>query len=75
MFDPPITTTGTILDSPAPKVYNVSLPNKKVIIGHVPKALIHLHESIKPGCTVTLELTPYDFTKGRITGLTDEISD
>ena len=72
VFDPPITTTGTVLDSPKPKIYQVSLPNGKVLIGHVPKALIHLHESIKPNTRVNLELTPYDFEKGRIMGIVEE---
>lgn len=66
MFDPPITTVGTIIESPKPKIYHVSLPNGKIVIGHIPKALIHLHDELKPGDKVQLELTPYDFTKGRI---------
>ena len=66
MFDPPITTTGTIIDSPKAKIYHVALPNGKIIIGHVPKALIELHQLIKPDAKVRLELTPYDFSKGRI---------
>jgi translation initiation factor IF-1 len=66
MFDPPITITGTVIDSPKPTIYRVSLPNGKIIIGHVPKALVALHQEIKPDSQVQLELTPYDFSKGRI---------
>jgi len=66
MFDPPITTTGTIIDSPKENIYHVSLPNGKIIIGHVPKALRSLHSQIKTDARVRLELTPYDFSKGRI---------
>ena len=69
MFDPPITTTGTITDLPQPKIYHVSLPNGKRVIGHVPKALINLHDTLKVGDTVHLELTPYDLSKARITGI------
>jgi len=72
MFDPPVTTIGIVIDSPLPKIYHVALPNGKVIIGHVPKALIHLHEIIKPEAKVTLELTPFDFEKGRITSVVEE---
>ncbi len=72
MFDPPVTTIGTVIESPSPKIYHVSLPNGKVIIGHVPKALIHLHEIIKPESKVSLELTPFDFEKGRITSVVEE---
>ena len=67
MFDPPITTTGTIVDSPKPKVYHVALPNGKIAMGHVQKAMIHLHENLKEGVQVSLELTPFDFSKARIT--------
>ncbi len=66
MFDPPITTTGVVIESPKEKIYYVSLPNGKKIIGHVPLALINLHNEIKPGVTVHLEMTPFDFSKGRI---------
>ena len=72
MFDPPITTTGTVVDCPQPKIYHVSLPNKKIVIGHIPKALIHLHDEIKVGDQVQLELTPYDFTKARISAIVAE---
>ena len=66
MFDPPITTTATIIDSPKPEVYQVSLPNGKVVIGHVPKAKRDLHPSLQPDTKVTVELTPYDLDKARI---------
>ena len=66
MFDPPITTTGTVIDSPKANIYQVALPNGKIIIGHVAKAMIALHEQIRPDSKVKLELTPYDFSKGHI---------
>lgn len=66
MFDPPILTTGTVIDSPSDKVYHVSLPNSKVIIGHIPLALIDLHAQIKTDTVVNLEITPFDLSKGRI---------
>ncbi len=69
MFDPPITTTATVIDSPKENIYRASLPNGKVIIGHVPKALIALHEQIGPDTRVRVELTPYDFSKGRIVSI------
>lgn len=71
MFDPPILTTGTVIDSPKEKIYNVSLPNGKIIIGHVPLALIDLHKEIKPNTIVNLEITPFDLSKGRIISLTN----
>ena len=60
MFDPPITTTGTVIDSPKENIYQVALPNGKIIVGHVAKAMIALHEQIRPDSKVKLELTPYD---------------
>ena len=71
MFDPPITTTATIVDTPKPGIYQVSLPNGKVIIGHVPKSQRDLHPALKTDTKVILELTPYDLEKGRIVGLSD----
>lgn len=72
MFDPPIVTTGTIVSSPKPKVYNVALANGKMSIGHVRKAMIHLHEDLKDGVKVSLELTPFDFSKARITAIVSD---
>lgn len=72
MFDPPITTTGTITGTPKPGVYHVALPNGKTIIGHVPKSCRGLHPSLAPDVRVTLELTPYDLEKGRIVALADD---
>jgi len=69
MFDPPITTIGTITDCPEAKLYHVSLPNGKIAIGHVAKAHIALHEHLKPGVQVHLELTPFDLAKARIVGI------
>lgn len=72
MFDPPVVTTGTILESSQNNIYYVELPNGKKIIGHVAKAMIHLHESLDAGVRVTLEMTPYDFEKGRISAIVEE---
>jgi len=72
MFDPPIKTTGIVIDSPKENIYEVELPNGKVIIGHVAKAMIGLHKDIKAKSKVKLELTPYDFSKGRIVAVESE---
>lgn len=71
MFDPPITTTGTIQECPQPKIYHVELPNGKVVIGHIPKSQKALHEILQAGDRVHLELTPFDLSKARIVGLID----
>ncbi len=66
MFDPPIITIGTLTEAPEDKVYCVTLPNGKTVVGHLPKALMHLHDVLRVGDRVKLELTPFDFTKARI---------
>ena len=71
MFDPPVITTGTVLHSTHTNIYIVELKNGKQIIGHVAKAMKHLHESLTGGVKVTLELTPYDFEKGRISSIVE----
>ena len=72
MFDPPVITTGTIVDSPKENIYNIKLPNGKKTIGHVAKAMKHLHPSLHAGVKVKLELTPYDFEKARISEIIEE---
>ncbi|MDG1356775.1 MAG: hypothetical protein P8P36_01120 [Akkermansiaceae bacterium] len=72
MFDPPIKTTGTVIDSPKENIYQVELPNGKIIVGHIAKAMVALHQDIKPTSKVELELTPYDFSKGRIVAVNND---
>ncbi|NWK54356.1 translation initiation factor IF-1 [Verrucomicrobiaceae bacterium N1E253] len=69
MFDPPITTTGTINDTSRKPTYDVTLPNGKIIIGHLPKSQAPLREVLQSGDVVNLELTPYDLEKARIVGV------
>ncbi|MGB0992718.1 MAG: translation initiation factor IF-1 [Akkermansiaceae bacterium] len=66
MFDPPVTTIGTVIDAPKQGIYRVKLPNGKVVTGHIAKAMVHLHEEIVEGARVSLEMTPFDFEKARI---------
>ncbi|MEM1010518.1 MAG: translation initiation factor IF-1 [Myxococcota bacterium] len=69
MFDPPIQTIGVITKVVNEKVYNVSLPNGKIVVGHVPKSQKDLHPSLIEETRVRLELTPYDLEKARIVGV------
>lgn len=71
MFDPPITTIGTITEKMGDTTYRVTLPNGKLTIGHVPKAHNELHSSLLPNVAVSLELTPYDLEKARIVALAE----
>ncbi len=47
----------------------VELINGKLIVGHLPGRLADLASSLAPGVHVCLEMTPFDFEKGRISGI------
>ena len=46
--------------------FMVELPNKKVILAHISGKLRMNFIRILPGDKVTLEMSPYDLTRGRI---------
>lgn len=62
----PITTTGKVLHVYSEKAFKVSLPNGKEIIGHPSKGMAERMDEIVPGVRVSLEMTAFDFEKGRI---------
>ena len=66
MKDAPIVTHGTILSRRDDRTFWVELKNGKRILGHTPKKLANILDEIKDGYTVKLEMTPFDFEKGRI---------
>ena len=47
--------------------FKVELENKHTVIAHVSGKMRMNYIRILPGDTVTLELSPYDLTRGRIT--------
>jgi len=67
-MEPPIITTGTILKQDGEILYTVELMNGKTILGHLSKSLTDAKASFPDGTQVLLEMTPYDFDQGRITG-------
>lgn len=69
MPEPPVQTIGLIREVLPRSVFQVELPNGKLVIGHLPRRLRHLADSLHPGDRVALEMTPYDFEKARIAGL------
>ena len=62
----PITTTGEVLRKFSENAFKVSLPNGKEIIAHPAKEMVERIAEVIPGIRVALEMTPYDFEKGRI---------
>jgi translation initiation factor IF-1 len=62
-----IELTGTIIETLPGTQFKVELENSHVIIAHVAGKMRKHFIRIVPGDTVTVELTPYDLSKGRIT--------
>ncbi len=67
-MEPPIITTGTILQQKADILYSVELINGKTILAHLSKPLTDQKTTFPPNTQVLLEMTPYDFDQGRIIG-------
>ncbi len=58
---------GTITDALPNAMFKVKLENDHEIIAHISGKLRMHFIRILPGDKVTVELSPYDLTKGRIT--------
>ena len=69
MREQPILAHGIIRKVQSDRVYEVELPNGKCITGHLPNPLAKLSRELIPGVHVRLEMTPFDFEKGRIAGI------
>jgi len=59
--------TGTVIEALPNTKFKVELENGKVILAHISGKLRMNFIRILPGDKVTVELSPYDLTKGRIT--------
>ncbi len=58
---------GTVLEALPNAQFKVELPNGHVILAHISGKLRMNYIRILPGDKVTIEMSPYDLTKGRIT--------
>ena len=58
---------GEIVESLPNATFRVKLENGHVVLGHISGKMRMHYIRILPGDKVTVELTPYDLTKGRIT--------
>lgn len=58
---------GTVMDSLPNAMFKVKLENDHEILAHISGKLRMNFIRILPGDKVTVELSPYDLTKGRIT--------
>ncbi|MCH4157548.1 MAG: translation initiation factor IF-1 [Acidaminococcaceae bacterium] len=62
-----IEVEGTILESLPNAMFKVKLQNDHVILAHISGKIRMNFIKILPGDRVTVELTPYDLNRGRIT--------
>ena len=62
-----IEVSGKILEALPNATFQVELENGHVVLAHVSGKIRMNFIRILPGDKVTLELTPYDLTRGRIT--------
>lgn len=62
-----IQVEGTVIEPLPNAMFRVELPNKKVVLAHISGKMRMNYIRILPGDKVTVELSPYDLSRGRIT--------
>ena len=62
----PITVDGKVLETLPNATFRVQLTNGHKVLAHVSGKMRMNFIRILPGDTVTLELSPYDLSRGRI---------
>jgi translation initiation factor IF-1 len=62
-----IEVTGTVLEKFPSGLFSVQLEHEKVVLAHLAGRLRRNRIRVLAGDRVTMELSPYDLTKGRIT--------
>lgn len=62
-----IQINGEVLESLPNAMFRVRLENNHEIIAHISGKMRMHYIRILPGDTVTVDVSPYDLTKGRIT--------
>ena len=62
-----IEVEGVVTESYPNAMFEVELPNGHKILAHVSGKMRMNYIRIYPGDKVTIELSPYDMTRGRIT--------
>lgn len=58
---------GTVIEALPNAMFKVEFENKHQILAHISGKLRMHYIRILPGDKVTVEMSPYDLTKGRIT--------
>ena len=62
-----ITQDGTILEALSNAMFRVELENGHIITAHISGKMRMYYIKILPGDKVSVEMSPYDLDKGRIT--------
>ncbi len=62
-----ITVEGKVIETLPNAMFKVELDNGHVILAHISGKMRMHFIKILPGDKVTMELSPYDLTRGRIT--------
>jgi translation initiation factor IF-1 len=62
-----ITSEGVVVDVLPSTMFRVKLPNGHLMLAHISGKMRKNFIRIVPGDKVTLEISPYDLTKARIT--------
>lgn len=62
-----IQVEGTVLEPLPNAMFRVELPNGHKILAHISGKMRMHYIKILPGDKVTVEMSPYDLTRGRIT--------
>ncbi|HLD98859.1 MAG: translation initiation factor IF-1 [Bdellovibrionales bacterium RIFOXYC1_FULL_54_43] len=65
--DDMIQVEGTVLEPLPNAMFRVELPNGHRILAHISGKMRMHYIKILPGDKVTVEMSPYDLTRGRIT--------
>ena len=63
----PIVVEGVVLETLPNAMFKVELENKHQVLAHISGKMRMHFIKILPGDKVTLELSPYDLNRGRIT--------
>ena len=62
-----ITVEGKVIETMANAMFKVELDNGHVVLAHISGKMRMHFIKILPGDKVTMELSPYDLSRGRIT--------
>ena len=63
----PIVVQGKVIETLPNAMFKVELENKHLVLAHISGKMRMHFIKILPGDRVTVELSPYDLTRGRVT--------